>query len=161
MDRIALRRTFGRFATGVTIVTCERDGEIHGMTANSFTSVSLAPPLVLVSIGNAARMAGLLREGGRFALNILGREQESLSNHFAGRPGADEIAFDRHDGVPLVHGALAHLVCDLRDVFPAGDHGLFVGEVLHHAQSEVRHDGAQAEPLLFYGGQYRQIDRAA
>lgn len=157
MDRIELRRTFGRFATGVTIVTCERDGAIHGMTANSFTSVSLEPALVLVSIGNHARMAAMLREGGQFGLNILGAEQQGLSNHFAGRPGEAEIPFTRHGAVPLIEGALAHLVCTLRDVFPAGDHGLFVGEVLHHAQ----HGGAEEEPLLFYGGQYRQIDRAA
>jgi flavin reductase (DIM6/NTAB) family NADH-FMN oxidoreductase RutF len=127
------------------------------MTANSFTSVSLEPALVLVSIGKHTWMAALLREGGQFGLNILGGEQQGLSNHFAGRPEEAEISFTRHGAVPLIESALAHLVCTLRDVFPAGDHGLFVTEVLHHAQRA----GAKEEPLLFYGGQYRKIDRPA
>ena len=156
MDRIALRRTFGRFATGVTIVSCERDGQVHGMTANSFTSVSLEPALVLVSIDNRARMAELLRAGGDYGLNILSSVQEGLSNHFAGKPGDEAIPFVRHGGVPLIEGAMAHLVCRVQDVWPAGDHSLFVGEVLHHAQEEDC-----TPPLLFYGGRYRQIEQVA
>jgi flavin reductase (DIM6/NTAB) family NADH-FMN oxidoreductase RutF len=152
MDRAALRRTFGRFATGVTIVSCEREGRVHGMTANSFTSVSLEPALVLVSIGNDARMADLLRAGGDYGLNILASGQEHLSNHFAGRPSEQEIAFVREGGVPLIAGALAHLVCRIKDVWPAGDHSLFVGEVLDH-----RHDEEGDPPLLFYNGRYRQV----
>ncbi|WP_068085199.1 flavin reductase family protein [Novosphingobium rosa] len=155
MDRNALRSTFGRFATGVTIVSCESGGDVHGMTANSFTSVSLDPALVLVSLGNRTRMAEMLRDGGDFGLNILSAAQQGLSNHFAGRPGEDRIVFTPIMGVPMIAGALAHLVCRLRDVWPAGDHSLFVGEVLHHAQ-----DDAGAAPLLFYGGAYRHLDQA-
>lgn len=155
MDKTALRATFGRFATGVTIVSCEREGQVHGMTANSFTSVSLDPALVLISLGNNTRMAKLLGESGDFGLTILSAAQEGLSNHFSGRPGAEPIAFTRTHGVPMIAGALAGLVCRLRDVWPAGDHSLFVGEVLHHEQG-----GEDMPPLLFYRGRYRQIDQA-
>lgn len=156
MDKIALRRTFGRFATGVTIVTCNRDGDIHGMTANSFTSVSLDPALVLVSIDNRARMAQLLQKDGHFGLNILSLGQTDLSNHFAGRPAETPVPFVDHEGVPLIEGALAHLVCEVREIVPAGDHSLFIGEVIHHEQED---EGAH--PLLFYSGSYRELTQIA
>lgn len=156
MDRMALRRTFGRFATGVTIVTCSTDEGVHGMTANSFTSVSLDPALVLISIDNKAKMAARLREAGHYGLNILSQQQMALSNHFAGRPCDEPIEFDWHEDIPLVRGAMAHLACRVKDVFPVGDHCLFVAEVVDH-----RHEDESTPPLLFYGGAYRQLHEMA
>lgn len=156
MDRMALRRTFGRFATGVTIVTCSTEDGVHGMTANSFTSVSLDPALVLISIDNKAKMAARLREAGHYGLNILSQRQVALSNHFAGRPTDEPIDFDWHEDIPLVRGAMAHLACRVKDVFPAGDHCLFVAEVVEHRQEDE-----STPPLLFYGGTYRQLHEMA
>lgn len=156
MDRMALRRTFGRFATGVTIVTCSTGGGVHGMTANSFTSVSLDPALVLISIDNKAKMATRLLEARHYGLNILSQQQQALSNHFAGRPTDQPIDFDWHEDIPLVRGAMAHLACRVKDVFPAGDHCLFVAEVVEH-----RHEDESTPPLLFYGGAYRQLHEMA
>lgn len=156
MDRMALRRTFGRFATGVTIVTCSTGDGVHGMTANSFTSVSLDPALVLISIDNKAKMATRLLEARHYGLNILSQQQQALSNHFAGRPTDQPIDFDWHEDIPLVRGAMAHLACRVKDVFPAGDHCLFVAEVVEH-----RHEDESTPPLLFYGGAYRQLHEMA
>ena len=83
----AFRRTLGMFATGVTIITTQSGDQVHGMTANAFMSVSLRPPLVLISVDKRAKMNNLLREGVRFGVNVLAEDQRELSDHFAGRPG--------------------------------------------------------------------------
>src|SRR5262245_37772474 len=129
-----LRRACGQFATGVTIVTV-RDGKgVRGMTANSFTSVSLDPPLVLVSIDLRNRTYQAVSKHGAFAVNILSQEHRQWSDRFAGRHGDIQHQFDDvpHrlvDGLPILEGVAAALVCELKAVYPAGDHGLFVGEV--------------------------------
>src|SRR5918995_4769551 len=100
------RSALGRFCTGVTVVTTERDGEVHAMTANAFTSVSLDPPLVLVSIDHRAKMHRLLPATRRFGVSVLGSDQERVAWHFAGRPLAAPGELFVHDGdVPLVRGA--------------------------------------------------------
>src|SRR5438132_6176378 len=86
IDTRTFRATMGRFATGVTVVTTGQQGSVHGMTANAFLSVSLAPPLVLVSVDNRARIAQHLAAGMRYGINILSEQQEDLSRHFGGRP---------------------------------------------------------------------------
>jgi len=153
---IAFRRTLGMFATGVTVLTTRRGESVHGMTANAFMSVSLQPPLVLVSIDRRARMCELLHEGTRIGVNVLEAAQASLSDHFAGRAfeGTPEPAFELVHDTPLVEGALAHLVARIVRSYWGGDHSLFLGRVEFARYGE-------GEPLLFHGGRYERLIRDA
>jgi flavin reductase (DIM6/NTAB) family NADH-FMN oxidoreductase RutF len=146
----ALRQVMGRFATGVTVVTTMHRDTIHGMTANAFLSVSLRPPLVLVSLGRC-RMSEMLPLTKRYGVSVLAHDQEQLAAHFAAqRPAPVPPSFAWHDGLPLLEGALAHLACRVVDVHPAGDHVLWIGEVEH-----LRH--VEGEPLLFYTGRFGTV----
>jgi flavin reductase (DIM6/NTAB) family NADH-FMN oxidoreductase RutF len=148
---VALRRTLGMFATGVTIVTTRAEDQVHGMTANAFMSVSLDPPLIVISVDRRARMHGLLHEGRRFGVSVLASDQHDLSDHFAGRDdGIAEARFEVIHQSPLVEGALAHLVARVVRSYWGGDHSLFLGQV------EYARYGAGA-PLLFHGGWYEQL----
>ena len=149
---VAFRRTLGMFATGVTIITTQVGDQVHGMTANAFMSVSLRPPLVLVSVDKRAKMNALLHEGVRFGVNVLADDQRDLSDHFAGRADdrASEARFAVIHGTPLVDGALAHLVARAERSYWGGDHSLFLGRV------EYARYGS-GTPLLFHGGQYEQL----
>jgi flavin reductase (DIM6/NTAB) family NADH-FMN oxidoreductase RutF len=151
---IAFRRTLGMFATGVTVITTRSGESVHGMTANAFMSVSLRPPLVLVSVDRRARLSNMLHEGVRFGVNVLGARQAPLSDHFAGRPvdTAEEPRFELVHDTPLVEGALAHLVARVVRSYWGGDHSLFLGQV------EYAHYG-EGEPLLFHGGRYERLVR--
>jgi len=151
---IAFRRTLGMFATGVTVLTIRTRDRVHGMTANAFMSVSLRPPLVLVSIDRRARTSNLLHEGTRFAVNVLEAGQAALSDHFAGRAaeGTPEPRFELVHDTPLVEGALAHLVARVVRSYWGGDHSLFLGQVEYARYGE-------GEPLLFHGGRYERIVR--
>lgn len=153
VDGPALRRALGGFASGVTIVTTVIDGEVHGMTANAFTSVSLSPPLVLVSIAATAKMDARIRESGRYGVSILCRTQEQLSLQFAGARLREPQAptFVWREGVPLVEGALVQLACTVTDSHPAGDHTLHVG----HVDGVWRQHG---EPLVFYTGAFTSLN---
>ena len=150
VDPQAFRDTLGRFASGVTVITTVSKGEVHGMTANAFVSVSLNPPLVLVSVDNRAKMFELLGEGGRYGVSILSSEQEIFSNHFAGWKQGVEPEFVWQLETPLLKGAVAHLVADVRDVHPAGDHTLFVGGVQFL-------EAFDEEPLLYFTGKYGRL----
>jgi len=152
IDPREFRRTLSRFATGVTVITTVYGEIVHGMTANAFMSVSLAPPLVAVAVDHRARMHRLLQESGRYGVSILAEDQELLARHFSGRPQENiEIRFEWQRDLPLIAGALAHIVCRIVQAVPAGDHTLFIGQVeyLNHR------DGA---PLLFYGSNYRRLE---
>ena len=152
---IAFRRTLGMFATGVTVLTTRSGETVHGMTANAFMSVSLRPPLVLVSVDRRARMSNLLHEGTRFGVNVLEAGQTILSDRFAGRVLVDEELEPRFELVretPLVEGALAHLVARVVRSYWGGDHSLFLGQVEYARYGE-------GEPLLFHGGRYERIVR--
>jgi flavin reductase (DIM6/NTAB) family NADH-FMN oxidoreductase RutF len=148
----AFRRTLGMFATGVTIITTQAGDQVHGMTANAFMSVSLRPPLVLISVDRRARMHGLLPEGSRYGVSVLADDQAGLSDRFAGRRTGDgpEPGFDIVRETPLVQGALAQLVARVVKSYWGGDHSLFV------AQVEYARYG-RGQPLLFHGGQYEQL----
>jgi flavin reductase (DIM6/NTAB) family NADH-FMN oxidoreductase RutF len=145
-----LRQVMGRFATGVTVVTTIHRETIHGMTANAFLSVSLRPPLVLVSLGRC-RMSEMLPLTRRYGVSVLAHDQEHFAAHFAAQR-ASRVApeFAWHDGLPLLEGALAHLGCRVVDIHPAGDHVLWIGEVEH-----LRHN--DGEPLLFYTGRFGTV----
>jgi flavin reductase (DIM6/NTAB) family NADH-FMN oxidoreductase RutF len=144
----------GRFATGVTVITTIDRDTIHGMTANAFLSVSLRPPLVLVSLGRC-RMNEMLPRTGRYGVSVLACDQEDFAAHFAAQRNApNEPQFVWREGLPLLDGALAHIVCRVVDIHPAGDHVLWIGEVehLHHR------DG---EPLLFYTGRFGTLSEVS
>ena len=146
------RNTLGRFATGVTIVTALQNRKPHGMTANAFVSVSLEPPLVLISLDNRSHMHRILSVSEMFGVSVLAEDQRALSDHFAGRAveGLD-VRFVSRAGAMLVEGAIASFVVRVRDIYPAGDHTLYVGSVEHFEHREDK-------PLLFYGGKYERLN---
>jgi flavin reductase (DIM6/NTAB) family NADH-FMN oxidoreductase RutF len=148
----AFRRTLGMFATGVTVITTQAGDQVHGMTANAFMSVSLRPPLVVISVDRRARMHALLHEGRRYGISVLADEQRALSDRFAGRTGegTEEVEFDVVHETPLVRGALAHLVARVVRSNWGGDHSLFVGQVEYARYGE-------GQPLLFQGGRYQHL----
>jgi len=153
-----LRQVMGRFATGVTVVTTTHRSTIHGMTANAFLSVSLRPPLVLVSLGRC-RMSEMLPRTGRYGISVLAADQQEYAAHFAGqRVAAVPPEFVWEESLPLLSGALAHVGCRVVDVHAAGDHVLWIGEVEHLSHRD-------GEPLLFYAGRFGTLsevsDRAA
>lgn len=156
-----LRKIFGRFATGITVVTAGPQ-EPRGMTANSFTSVSLDPPLVLVCVLREAAMHEEILTSQAFAVSVLAAHQESVARHFADRSrprGSEEFALvdsmpGACTGAPLVAGALAWLECKLSAVYDGGDHSIFLGEVLDFGH------GAQDDALLFYSGGFHRLDRS-
>jgi flavin reductase (DIM6/NTAB) family NADH-FMN oxidoreductase RutF len=152
------RQTLGHFVTGVTVVTAERaSGQVHGMTANAFTSVSLQPPLVLICVDHRARLLSLLKEKRHFGISVLKQNQEAWSEYFA-KGVYDAEAEERlgiryrwiRKGAPVVDATLAQLACTIVASHLSGDHTIFVAEV----------DGAEVQggdPLLFFRGEYRQI----
>jgi flavin reductase len=151
LDPRHLRRCLGRFATGVTVVSYRSGDEMRGVTVNSFTSVSLDPPLVLVSIARGAKAAVALRDA-PFTVNVLAADQLDLAWTFAGRPvdGARVRWASQIGGVAHLRGAAAWFECAPWDAIDAGDHVLFLGEV-------VAHDQRQVEPLLFQSGKFRAL----
>jgi flavin reductase (DIM6/NTAB) family NADH-FMN oxidoreductase RutF/ubiquinone/menaquinone biosynthesis C-methylase UbiE len=159
IDAVELRKVLGQFATGVTVVTTVHEGVPQGMTANSFTSVSLDPPLVLFCADKRARSGMNVGPAGFFAVNFLGEDQRDLSDLFAGR-GSDEeraealahIAETSATGAPILRGALGWLDCRLDRAVDAGDHVVYFGEVLAAGAGEA---GA---PLLYYRGSYQGLD---
>jgi flavin reductase (DIM6/NTAB) family NADH-FMN oxidoreductase RutF len=145
-----LRTVMGRFATGVTVITTAHRNTIHGMTANAFLSVSLRPPLVLVSLGRC-RMGEMLPRTKRYGVSVLAHDQKHLAAHFAAqKPSPTPPEFTFHNDVPLLEGALAHLVCHVVDVHTAGDHELWIGEIEHLHERD-------GEPLLFYTGKFGTV----
>src|SRR5437667_9441672 len=130
VDPKSYRNALGRFATGVTVITTAAQDGVHGMTANAFTSVSLDPPLVLVSVAKQAKTHEYLSQARRFGVSILSAEQEPFAWHFAGRPRDGlKASFVWKREVPLLQDALAHLVCSVETTYLGGDHTVFLGGV--------------------------------
>ncbi len=148
----AFRRTLGMFATGVTVITTQDHDQVHGMTANAFMSVSLRPPLIVISVDRRAKMHALLNEGRRYGISVLADEQRALSDRFAGRTAEspEEVEFELVHETPLVRGALAHLIARVVRSYWGGDHSLFVGQVEYARYGE-------GQPLLFHGGRYEHL----
>ncbi|MGJ7919879.1 flavin reductase family protein [Neobacillus sp. LXY-4] len=148
-DRL-FRKAMGKFATGVTVITTEVDGNVHGMTANAFMSVSLNPMLVVVSIGEKAQMLEKIRSSKKYAVNILSSDQQELSMIFAGQiKDKRDMSFERFAGLPVIGGSLAQIICDVVSEHVEGDHTLFIGKV-----SDI-HIENEGEPLLYFDGRYR------
>ena len=147
------RRIMGHFATGVTVITARVGEELHGMTANAVTSLSLEPPLVLVAVDLKASMYQSLQSADGFAMNILAADQQDLSNRFA-TSGPKEFSdipqTTAVTGAPIFTEALGYVDCKISEIFSGGDHDIFVGEILAG-------DIGAGEPLLYYGGSYRFI----
>lgn len=144
------RNALSRFGSGVTVITIPSEGEPQGVraiTASAFLSVSLSPPLVLVSIDQKARAHEPFLTAERYGVSILAAEQEDVSNHFAGRNLALTPTFTDLGGFTVVAGACANLVCRVFERHPAGDHTLFIGEVEAVKVSDL-------EPLLYYRSRY-------
>jgi flavin reductase (DIM6/NTAB) family NADH-FMN oxidoreductase RutF len=152
MDDRFFRNAMGKFATGITVVSTEVDGEAHGMTANAFVSVSLSPKLILVSIDKRARMLSLIQKSKKFGVSFLSADQQTESMRFAGQI-KEEIPynFEQFGELPVIKDALANLTCNLYNEVEAGDHILFIGEVTDLKVNE-------GEPLLYFGGQYRKLE---
>jgi flavin reductase (DIM6/NTAB) family NADH-FMN oxidoreductase RutF len=157
-DQEDFRRAMGSFATGVTVVTVDYEGEVQGMTANAFASVSLDPLLVLICVDHKARTHAHLHARKRFGINVLSEEQIKVSEHYAHEdrdPARAEqeagAKFDRtQHGTPVLHGALAYLECVLKSAQDAGDHTIFIAEV-----EDVVVRGGQ--PLLYFASNYRKL----
>lgn len=153
-DEQRFRAVMGRFASGVTVVTGSASGGAVGMTTNAFCSLSLRPLLVLVCFDNTARTLPVVRETGRFGVNVLRAEQESLSGHFASKLPIEEkfeqVPHSIRHGVPILDDALAWLACELRELIPAGDHTIGIGAV-------VDMDDREGEPLVWYRGRYGTV----
>ncbi|WHY02427.1 flavin reductase family protein [Neobacillus sp. DY30] len=154
MDDRQFRTAMGKFATGVTVIATEVDGNVHGMTANAFMSVSLDPKLVVISIGEKARILEKIKQSKTFSVNILAADQQELSMIFAGQlKDHREVEFDRLDGKPVLNGAVAQIACEVSAEHIEGDHTLFIGRVTDiHLED--------AEPLIFYSGKYRALAEA-
>ncbi len=149
-DSRAFRRCLGQFATGVTVMTTRHGAQLAGMSVNSFSALSLEPPLILWSIRNQSNSLPVFRQAGCFAVNVLAADQVEVSNLFAA-PAEDRFArlcwSAGCTGAPLLAGAIAHMECTLEQEIDGGDHKIMVGRVAHFA----RYGG---EPLLFTQGRY-------
>ena len=152
-----LRQVMRHWTTGVTVVTSRFGGLVHGMTVNSFTSVSIEPPVITVTLADQARTFSLVRESGVFAVTILAADQPLISDRFAGRTVADDErfvglpVFSMVTGCPLIVGGLAYLDCRVAYAHSLGESTVFFGEVLA-AQTEP--DG---EPLVYHNRGYHRL----
>ena len=146
----ALRQAMGHWPSGVTVVAARHLGEVRGMTASSFTSVSLEPPLVLVCINQTAHLWPVLEAAGKFTINLLPEGHEHTSLHFAGAPikGYDPLSPEEY---PVLEGALATLFCKTWAIYPGGTHKIVVGQVERVAF------GQPDKPLVYWKRGYRNI----
>jgi flavin reductase (DIM6/NTAB) family NADH-FMN oxidoreductase RutF len=154
------RNTVSVFATGVNVITTRGEKHAYGMTANAFTSVSLDPPLVLVCVDLGAEGRTAIEGNGAFAVNVLSAEQEPISRYFAskdrprGRDAFSEISHhEAVTGSPIIDGVCGHLDCRLHASHEAGDHLIFIGEVVSIGSDP------EIPPLLFHGGAYGLLNK--
>ena len=156
IDTREFRQTVGQFATGVTVIAAEIDGTVHALTANSFTSVSLDPPLVLFCVGKNTKTGQLIHVGARFCVSVLHEGQRDLSAYFGGAWNSDAppppFAFVTWHESPRLEGSAAALSCRVNAVHEGGDHWIVIG---HVAAFQRREDGAS--PLIFYRGRYMAL----
>lgn len=156
IDTRTFRQVVGQFPTGVSVVTTEIGGEIHGMTVNALTSLSLNPMLMLVCVDKRAKMAEFIEKAEGFTINILRSEQQALSTYFAGgwkEAKAPPFRFVEWKGGPRLEGCMAALGCRVQQITDGGDHLIVTGEVVGlHLGVEPR------TPLVFHGGMYKKID---
>lgn len=154
IEKNELRRVMGHFATGVTVITTLNGaGQLHGLTANAFTSVSLVPPLLLICVDKKAESYSSFEESKVFTVNILKDDQEALSRRFAVSGGEkfQGVAYRiGANGAPILEGVLGWLECKVAASFDGGDHTIYLGEI---QEAETR----EGKPLLFFRGGYREM----
>ena len=157
-DSAAFRDALGQFATGVTVITTRApSGQLIGITASSFNSVSLNPPLVLWSLAHKSASTPVFRGNSHYVINVLAASQLDLCQRFASLKGDRFAGVDyrlSETGLPILANALAWFECHNRSRYDEGDHVIFVGEV---ERCGVREDGENASPLVFHGGAFHQI----
>ena len=153
-DPELFREVFGRFATGVAVITSAGPSGVGGMTANALCSLSLDPLLALVCFENRARTLPIVCEAGRFALNVLAADQEQLAGVFASKmPESEKLDGVDHrleHGLPVIEGSLAWATCELRELIAGGDHTIAIGEVMTLGLGT-------GQPLLWYSGRYHPL----
>jgi 3-hydroxy-9,10-secoandrosta-1,3,5(10)-triene-9,17-dione monooxygenase reductase component len=156
-DPELFREVFGRFATGVAVITSAGTTGAGGMTANALCSLSLDPLLALVCFENQARTLPIVRDAGRFAVNLLAADQEGLAGVFASKlPEAEKLQGVDHrlrHGVPIIDGSIAWAVCELEQSLAGGDHTIVIGRVIDMGLGE-------GQPLLWYSGRYHALPRS-
>src|SRR5579859_5416208 len=154
IEKNQLRQVMGHFATGVTIITTlNKDGQMHGLTANAFTSVSLEPPLLLISVDKKAESYPFFEQSRVFTVNILADDQEALSRRFAvsGGPKFEGVAYrPGANGAAILEGTVGYIECTLGATYPGGDHTIYLGEIQEAATVDRK-------PLLFFRGGYRAL----
>src|SRR3954465_2424950 len=163
VDPARFRAVMGNFVTGVTVVTAAGDSGPVGMTANAVASLSLDPLLLLVAFDNTARTLGVVRDRGRFGVNVLAAGQQELARLFASKAPEDAkfagVAHSVHDGIPVIDGTLAWVGCRLEQLVPGGDHTIGIGAVESAEAGEQSGDERAARgtgrPLLWFRGEYR------
>jgi flavin reductase (DIM6/NTAB) family NADH-FMN oxidoreductase RutF len=157
-DPELFREVFGRFATGVAVITSAGAGSAGGMTANALCSLSLDPLLALVCFENRARTLPIVREAGRFAVNVLAADQERLAGVFASKlPESEKLEEVDHrleHGMPIIEGSLAWAACELNELIAGGDHTIAIGRVISMGLGD-------GEPLLWYAGRYHALPPSA
>ncbi len=158
VDPNDFKAALGSWAAGVTVVTTRHDGLVYGITASSFSSLSIDPFLVLVCIANSNQLVPMIRESKLFAISVLADNQEDVSTYFAGHGREPSAAFaeqidahDWHTGAPIIRGAIAHLDCRLEAAVPGGDHTVMVGRVVGAASDPG------ARPLVYFRRAYRTL----
>jgi flavin reductase (DIM6/NTAB) family NADH-FMN oxidoreductase RutF len=155
IDSRTFRQTVGQFVTGVTIIAAEIDGSVRAMTANSFTSLSLEPPLVLFCVGKSAHLGQLVHSASGFSVNILTQDQQHLSTYFAGgwkEETPPTFTFETWDGGPRLSGSAASLGCSVETIYEGGDHWIVIGRVL-----ALYRDENPGAPLVFCRGRYATL----
>jgi flavin reductase (DIM6/NTAB) family NADH-FMN oxidoreductase RutF len=157
LDPEELRSTMRAWTSGVTIVSAAHAGEQHGMTVSSFTSVSLEPPLIIISLQDTTRTRELVYHAQAFGVTILAADQEVISNHFAGRNSGSENRMAEVEtetlvtGAPLIKGGLAYIDCRVKQSIDVGPNTLFVGEVV------AARTRRESQPLVYHDRQYRRL----
>jgi flavin reductase (DIM6/NTAB) family NADH-FMN oxidoreductase RutF len=152
VDPVLFRHVMSRFATGVTVITAEHQGETRGMTANAFMSGSLEPPLCVVSIAKRAHMHAAMLAARHFGVNILAEDQMEVSEHFAGRLNPRlAVGFDMMGPAPVLAVASARVAAEIAAHHDCGDHTIFIGHIL-------KLDSSDRPPLLYHAGRYHGLD---
>ena len=151
------RKIFGHFPTGITVIGMNNDGQLSGITANSVTSVSLDPMLLLVCIAKKAASHNKLKNAGNFSINFLSNNQKDVSQFFASSSNADTPMGDfeyrlGNNESPILSDVIAWVECSIIDWFPGGDHSIVVGEV-----SDMNIENDSYQPLIYYNGQYGEL----
>lgn len=154
LDGRALRNSFGKFASGVTVVTCRaEDGEPHGATISSFMSVSLEPALLQVTLIRGNRLSSLIKDA-PFTVNVLAADQQALAMHFAGRAQDIRIEWTEGATAPALAGACATFSCRPWAEYDGGDHIIVIGEIVEASHNDL-------EPLLFHSGKFHRLGEPA